>query len=127
MPHAVVTQSISMSFSYCVVGPAIIHKVSPPRHQRNSFLIKFCLHIASIHFLKHCTVHPQLSEPLSINTVCVMKTSNIPVVKIQITLQVGHHLVNYNEIHENYQAVVHVSTRMHYTFIIYPGLATYLL
>ena len=32
------------------------------------------------------------------------KTSNIQAVEIQITLQDGHHLVNYNEIHENLQA-----------------------
>ena len=42
------------------------------------------------------------------NTVCVKKTSNIQVVEIQITLQDGHYLVNYNEIHEKYQAFVHV-------------------
>ena len=42
----------------------------------------------------------------SMNTVSVKKTSNIQVVEIQITLQDGHHLVNYNEIHENLQAFV---------------------
>ena len=31
----------------------------------------------------------------------VKKTSNIQVVEIQITLEDGHHHVNYNEIHEN--------------------------
>ena len=40
------------------------------------------------------------------NTVSVKKTSNIQVVEIQITLQDGHHLVNYNEIHKNLQALV---------------------
>ena len=40
------------------------------------------------------------------NTVSVKKTSNTQVVEIQITLQDGHHLVNYNEIHENLQAFV---------------------
>ena len=40
------------------------------------------------------------------NTVSVKKTSNIhvQVVEIQITLQDGHHLVKYIEIHENLQA-----------------------
>ena len=37
------------------------------------------------------------------NTVSVKKTSNIQAVEIQITLQDGHYLVNYNEIHENLQ------------------------
>ena len=40
------------------------------------------------------------------NTVSVKKTSNTQAVEIQITLQDGHHLVNYNEIHENLQAFV---------------------
>ena len=40
------------------------------------------------------------------NTVSVKKTSNIQVVEIQITLKDGHHLVNYNEIHDNLQAFV---------------------
>ena len=44
----------------------------------------------------------------SMNTVSVKKTSNIQAVEIQITLQDGHHLANYNEneIHENLQAFV---------------------
>ena len=42
----------------------------------------------------------------SMNTVSVKITSNTQVVEIQITLQDGHHLVNYNEIHENLQAFV---------------------
>ena len=37
------------------------------------------------------------------NTVSV---SNIQVVEIEITLQDGHHLVNYNKIHKNKQAFV---------------------
>ena len=38
------------------------------------------------------------------NTVSVKsKASNTQVVEIQITLQDSHHLVNYNEIHENLQ------------------------
>ena len=32
--------------------------------------------------------------------------TNIQAFEIQITLQDGHHLVNYNEIHENLQAFV---------------------
>ena len=40
------------------------------------------------------------------NTVSVKKTSNIQAVEIQITLQDGHYLVNYNEIHEILQAFV---------------------
>ena len=35
-----------------------------------------------------------------------MKTSNIQVDEIQITLQDGHNLVNYNEIYEKLQAFV---------------------
>ena len=34
------------------------------------------------------------------------KTSNIQGVEIQITLQDGRHLVNYNEVHANLQAFV---------------------
>ena len=40
------------------------------------------------------------------NTVSVKKTSNIQVGEIQITLQDGHHPVNYNKIRENLQAFV---------------------
>ena len=42
------------------------------------------------------------------NTVSVKKTStcNIQAVEIQITLQDGHHFVNYNKILENLQAFV---------------------
>ena len=39
------------------------------------------------------------------NSVSVKK-SNTQAVEIQITLQDGHHLVNYNEIQENLQAFV---------------------
>ena len=48
-------------------------------------------------------LHPFCTSSISINmnTVSVKKTSNIQVVEIQITLQDGHYLVNYNEIHEN--------------------------
>ena len=45
------------------------------------------------------------------NTVSVKKTSNIQVVEIQIILQDGHHLVNYNEIHEILQAFVSSNKR----------------
>ena len=47
------------------------------------------------------------------NTVSVKKTSNIhvQVVEIHITLQDGHHLVNYNEIHENLQVFVSLDKR----------------
>ena len=45
------------------------------------------------------------------NTVSVKKTSNIQAVEIQITLQDGHHLVNYNEIHEKLQAFVSLDKR----------------
>ena len=40
------------------------------------------------------------------NTVSVKKANIIQVVEIQITLQDGHHLVNYNKIHEKLQAFV---------------------
>ena len=40
------------------------------------------------------------------NIVSVKKTSDIQVVEIQITLQDGHHLLNYNKIHEKLQAFV---------------------
>ena len=40
------------------------------------------------------------------NTVSVKKTSNIQVAEIQIKLQDGHQLVNYNKIHEKLQAFV---------------------
>ena len=46
------------------------------------------------------------SNSTSMNTVSVKKTSNIQVVEIQVTLQDGHHHVNYNKIHENLQAFV---------------------
>ena len=37
--------------------------------------------------------------------------NNIQAVEIQITLQDGHHLVNYNESHENLQAFVSLDKR----------------
>ena len=40
------------------------------------------------------------------NAVSLKKTSNIQAVEIQITLQDGHHLVNYNKIHKHLQAFV---------------------
>ena len=40
------------------------------------------------------------------NTISVKKTSSTQAVEIQITLQDGHHLVNYNKIYENLQAFV---------------------
>ena len=54
------------------------------------------------------SLHPFCTSSIStnMNTVCVKKTSNIQVVEIQVTLQDGHHLVNYNEIHEKLQAFV---------------------
>ena len=42
----------------------------------------------------------------TMNTVSVKKTSNIQPVEVQITLQDGHHLLNYNEIYEKLQAFV---------------------
>ena len=50
-------------------------------------------------------LHPFCTSSIStsMNTVSVKKTSNTQVVEIQITLQDGHHLVNYNESHENYK------------------------
>ena len=48
-------------------------------------------------------LHPFCTSGIStsMNAVSVKKTSNIQVVEIQIILlQDGHHLVNYNEIHE---------------------------
>ena len=58
-------------------------------------------------------LHPfcTFSISTSMNTVSVKKTSNIQVVEIQITLQDGHHLVNYNEIHEKLQAFVSLDKR----------------
>ena len=53
-------------------------------------------------------LHPFCTSSIStnMNTVCVKKTSNTQVVEIQITLQDGHHHINYNEIHEKLQAFV---------------------
>ena len=53
-------------------------------------------------------LHPFCTSSIStsMNTVCVKKTINIQAVEIQITLQDGHHLANYNEIHENLQTFV---------------------
>ena len=47
-------------------------------------------------------LHPFCTSSIStsMNTVSVKKTSNIQVVKVQITLQDGHHL---DEIHEKLQ------------------------
>ena len=53
-------------------------------------------------------LHPFSTSSIntSMNTVRVKKANIIQVVEIQITLQDGHHLVNYNEIHEKLQAFV---------------------
>ena len=50
-------------------------------------------------------LHPFCTSNIS-TSMSVKKTSNIQEVEIQITLQGGHHLVNYNKIHENLQAFV---------------------
>ena len=53
-------------------------------------------------------LHPFCTSSIStsMNIISVKKPSNIQVVGIQITLQDGHHLLNYNEIHEKLQAFV---------------------
>ena len=71
-------------------------------------------------------LHPFCASSIStsMNTVCVKKTQ---VVEVQITLQEGHNLVNYDEIHENkklFRIITHCNFDQRQTeqfLVIYPN------